>query len=182
MFLQTFADFPALASAVMAILCLSAWPLFQSRPAMLRTQLAALGCLVVHYVLVGAETAAIANLLGAVQLAACLIVGTRPRWQWIGYVLALLVVAASIATWQGMVSAFAAVGTVLVTVGRAQSSAQSMRILVLAGCPFWLVHDLLIASPIAIADTASLAIGLWFLVHPAAPATLQSSLPAEKRF
>jgi hypothetical protein len=30
--------------------------------------------------------------------------------------------------------------------------------------PFWLAHDLLIMSPIAIADATSLLVGLWILM------------------
>ena len=74
----------ALASAFLAILCLSVWPLFRSRQAMLLAQLAALGWLIIHYALVGAMSAAIVNLLGAIQIVVSLLAGTRPRWHGVG--------------------------------------------------------------------------------------------------
>jgi hypothetical protein len=72
-------------------------------------------------------------------------------------------VSASIFTWQGTLSALAAAGMGLVALGRLQQNAAAMRVMVLAGGPFWLLHDLIIASPVAIADAASLAAGLWHM-------------------
>lgn len=164
-------DHLASMSAFLAILYLGAWPLFRSRSAMLLMQLSALGWLTLHYALVGAVTAAGVNLLGAIQIAACLLVGNRPRWQWVGYALAILIVVMGIVTWQGIVSALAVIGMCLVALGRAQAGAQAMRVLVLAGAPFWLIHDLLIASPIAIADAISLIVGLWSLTRPTSDST-----------
>jgi hypothetical protein len=172
MSLETLVNPFALASATLAIVCLSAWPIFRSRQAMLLTQLAALGFLVLHYALVGAMTAAVVNLLGATQIVASLLVGNRSSWRWVSYALVILIVASTVVTWQGMISAYAAVGMLLVSIGRAQSGPQTMRLLVLAGTPFWLVHDLMIASPIAIADAACLLIGLWSLTRPDTRGTL----------
>ncbi|WP_374367249.1 YgjV family protein [Dongia sp.] len=167
MFFKFTAEHLASVSAFLAILYLGAWPLFRSRVAMLAMQLTALGWLTLHYALVGAMTAAGVNLLGAIQIAVCLLSGDRPRWQWIGYALAGLIVAVGIITWEGFISGLAVIGMAFVALGRAQAGAQAMRVLVLAGTPFWLIHDLLIASPIAIADAISLMVGLWSLIRPA---------------
>lgn len=143
--------------------CLAMWPLLRSLNAMLTVQLVALVGLGLHYALLGVWTAAAVNLIGVLQIAAAIVLGGRPQFRWLGYVLAGLVVAASIFTWQGVLSLLACIGMALVAIGRVQRDAMRMRVLVLAGGPFWLVHDVLIASPVAIADAASMAIGLWQL-------------------
>ncbi|MGH6884064.1 YgjV family protein [Hypericibacter sp.] len=150
---------------LLAMAGLIAWPAFQSRSTMLTIQFGALTLLVLHYALIGVVTAAVMNALGATQIAVCLFLGTRPRLQWIGYALAVVMVAASIATWQGLVSALATAGMVLVAVGRVQTNVNLFRVIVLAGGPFWLAHDLLIASPVAAADALSLVIGLGALAR-----------------
>lgn len=150
---------------LLAMGCLIAWPAFQTRSIMLTIQLGALILLVLHYALLGVTTAAAMNALGAIQIAVCLLFGKRPHLRWIGYALAVLMVAASFATWQGLVSALAVSGMVLVAVGRVQTNAGIMRMIVLAGGPFWLAHDLLIASPVAVADALSLVIGLGALAR-----------------
>lgn len=150
---------------LLAMAGLIAWPAFRSRSSMLTIQLGALTLLVLHYALIGVATAAAMNALGAVQIAVCLFLGTRPRLQWIGYALAVVMILASIATWQGLVSALAMVGMVLVAVGRVQTNVNLLRAIVLAGGPFWLAHDLLIESPVAAADALSLVIGLGALAR-----------------
>jgi hypothetical protein len=148
---------------VLATAGLAAWPLFQTRNSMLTVQLGALLMLVLHYTLLGVATAAAVNALGATQIVASLVFGTKPRLRWIGYALAGTMVAASIVTWQGFLSVLSGTGMVVVAIGRVQTSARAMRIVVLAGGPFWLAHDLLIASPVAVADALSLATGVGVL-------------------
>jgi hypothetical protein len=174
-------DYMALVSAVAAVVFWSVWPLCRSRRAMLLVQLAALVWLSIHYALVGAWTAATVNFLGLVQIAMCLLLGDRYRW--VGYALAVVMVASSFATWQGTVSILAALGMALVAIGRAQSRASTMRVIVLAGGPFWLAHDLLVHSPIAIADATSLILGVWVLLRqPAAAPAVTLPPPASPRF
>lgn len=178
----------ALGFALAGIACLVLWPLFRSRGAMLLVQLFGISALAAHYALAGLETAAAANGLGALQIAASLLLGTRPDLRWIGYLLAAVVVCAGAATWQGLPSLLAAAGTIFITIGRVQSNPRAMRLLVLCGGPFWLAHDLLIASPVAVADALSLAVGVAAVLRdrprrrsrpaplralPAAPATGQ---------
>ncbi len=69
-------------------------------------------------------------------------------------------VASSVFTWQGELSVLSASGMALAATGRMQQNARAMRAWVLAGVPFWLLHDILIASPVAIADATSLFIGV----------------------
>jgi hypothetical protein len=143
---------------------LALWPLFRTRCVMLSIQLGALAVLSLHYALLGVTTAAIVNALGTLQLIACLAFGTHPKLRVLGYGLAGLMLASSIVTWQGLISLLSTSGNVVIAFGRLQTKADRMRVLVLAGGPFWILHDLLIESPVVLADTLSLLVGLLALV------------------
>src|SRR5262245_47428297 len=155
---------PAGLCGIAATIGLAVWPLFRTRGVMLSLQLGALALLSLHYALMGVTTAAIVNALGTLQLIACLAFGTHPRLRVLGYGLAGLMVASSILTWQGFHSALSLSGNLVIAFGRLQTRAESVRLLVLLGMPFWLLHDLLIESPVVLADALSLIIGLVALV------------------
>jgi hypothetical protein len=155
---------PAGLCGILATAGLALWPLFRTRGVMLSIQLGALAVLSLHYALLGVTTAAIVNALGTLQLVACLAFGTHPRLRWLGYGLAGLMAVSSIVTWQGMISLLSTGGNVVIAFGRLQTKADRMRVLVLAGTPFWILHDLLIQSPVVLADTLSLLVGLVALV------------------
>jgi hypothetical protein len=178
---QTIMDVAAYACGLSGMACLAVWPLFRTQRTMLTLQLSAVAGLSLHYALQGIATAATVNALGAIQIAVSLLCGARPGLRWIGYALALAMVASSIVTWQGTLSMLSATGMALVAIGRMQQNAAAMRLIVVAGGPFWLAHDLMIASPVAVADAASLGVGLWqiFREHrPSRAAVL--SVPAQK--
>jgi hypothetical protein len=149
---------------ILATAGLALWPLFRTRAVMLSLQLGALALLSLHYALLGVTTAAVVNALGTLQLAACLAFGTHPRLRFLGYGLAGLMVVSSITTWQGLISLLSTSGNVVIAFGRVQTRADVMRMIVLAGTPFWLLHDLLIESPVVLADTLSLLVGLVALL------------------
>ena len=155
---------PAGLCGIVATAGLAVWPLFRTRPVMLSLQLGALALLSLHYALLGVTTAAVVNALGTLQLAACLAFGTHPKLRLLGYGLAGLMIASSIATWQGLISVLSTGGNVVIAMGRLQVRAEVMRGLVLAGTPFWLLHDILIESPVMLADALSLLIGCVALV------------------
>lgn len=155
---------PAGLCGIVATAGLAVWPLFRTRCVMLSLQLGALALLSLHYALLGVTTAAVVNALGTLQLVACLAFGTHPRLRWLGYGLAGLMVVSSIATWQGLISLLSTSGNVVIAFGRLQTRADLMRMIVLAGTPFWLLHDLLIESPVVLADTLSLLVGLVALL------------------
>lgn len=155
---------PAGLCGIVATAGLALWPLFRSRSMMLSLQLGALALLSLHYALLGVTTAAIVNALGTLQLVACLAFGMHPRLRFLGYGLAGLMVVSSIATWQGLISLLSTSGNVVIAFGRLQTKADIMRLIVLAGTPFWLLHDLLIESPVMLADALSLLVGVVALV------------------
>jgi len=155
---------PAGLCGILATAGLALWPLFRTRAVMLSLQLGALALLSLHYAMLGVTTAAVVNALGTLQLVACLAFGTHPRLRWLGFGLAGLMVVSSIATWQGLISLLSTSGNVVIAFGRVQTRADVMRMIVLAGTPFWLLHDLLIESPVVLADTLSLLVGLVALL------------------
>ena len=164
--MQTVVEQPiAAAWGVFGMLCLIFWPLFKTRTAMLLVQLGIGIGLGVHYGLLGAWTGALMNALCAVQVAAAIPIERRPELRWIYHAIVPAIAAASVVTWAGWPSAFAALGMVFLTLGRMQSNLLWLRALLLAAVPFWLVHDVLVGSlPAVIADTASFGIGaamLW---------------------
>jgi hypothetical protein len=72
-------------------------------------------------------------------------------------------------TWDGPPSGLAAIGQTLIALGRLQRGPSDMRVLVLSGVPFWVAHDVMVASPLVIADLLTLGIGAVALLRQAAP-------------
>lgn len=161
----TVTEISAWGFGIFGMICLAVWPLLRTPASMLSVQLGAVAGLSLHYALSGVTTAAVVNALGALQIGFALLWGGRPGMGWVGYALACAMVASAIVTWQGMISILAATGMALVAIGRLQRDARSMRRIVLAGGPFWLLHDVLVASPVAIADALSLAAGLGHMAR-----------------
>lgn len=160
----SFIDNPmAVASFVAGAVCYVGWPFCRSHRWMMMVQ-AGIGIgFGLHYALMGATTAAAANALSAAQIIATLLFGASPRARWIPYVLFPATVAACLFTWDGPHSLLATIGTLLIGFGRLQMNANRMRILVASGVPLWLLHDLIIMSPIAIFDAISFVTGMYGL-------------------
>jgi Bacterial inner membrane protein len=165
MFPDTVTDLIAWGFGLLGMTCLAIWPLFRTQAAMLSIQLGVVGGLSLHYALLGFATAAVVNALGVLQIVLTLLSAHRPNLRWTGYAVAIAMVATGVFTWQGVLSFLSATGMALVAIGRMQRNAGTMRAVVLAGGPFWLLHDILIASPVAIADAVSLVVGLAQLAH-----------------
>lgn len=145
--------------------CVVTWPLFSSRWGMLLAQLVLATSFGLHYAIEGATTAAVLNSLSALQVAAALTFGTSPRLWWVGYALIPATVVGGLVTWSGAPSLLAMIGTLLISVGRVQIDPRALQVLVLAGAPFWLAHDMIVGSPLVIADVLGLGVGLITLVR-----------------
>jgi surface antigen len=157
------ADNAATICACFGMAGLIVWPVFRARSAMLLTQLAGLIGVSVHYALIGLMTAALVSALGAVQITAALLSNDRRSLSRTGYVVAAMMACTSVVTWRGIASALSGSGMLLITAGRARVNGNSMRLLVLAGEPFWLAHDLMVGSPVAVADALCLILGIGTL-------------------
>lgn len=158
---ETFGTPAALVAAGLGAICYVTWPLCRTRFGMLAVQLGTGIGFGVHYALMGATTAAIANFLGSMQVGSSMLLPNSRELRWVSYLPVAVMVLVCIVTWNGAPSLFATIGTVLIALGRSRSDAHAMRILVTAGSPFWLVHDLMMHSPIAVVDFASLIMGLY---------------------
>lgn len=151
----------ATAAGLIAFVCLSVWPLFRSRSSILLVQLGASVAFATHYGLLGFMAPAAVNVLGSGQTVAALFAPNSPALNRIGYILVGLMAAAGIYFWIGPVSALCIIAMGLIAVGRMQKNQIALRSLILAGGAFWLAHDYLVGSYIALgADVTSLTIGL----------------------
>lgn len=151
----------ATAAGVVAFVCLSIWPLFRSRSSILLVQLCASVGFATHYALLGLMAPSVVNILGSGQTIAALFAPNSPVLNRIGYALVALMIAAGMYFWTGPVSALCVMAMGLIAVGRMQKNQIALRSLILAGGGFWIAHDYLVASHIALgADVTSLTIGL----------------------
>lgn len=160
-----FANPAATGVGLVAFVCLSIWPLFQNRRSILLIQLVASVAFATHYGLLGLMAPAAVNILGSGQTVAALYAPNNPALNRIGYLLVALMVATVICFWTGPVSALCVAAMGLIAIGRMQGNEVALRCLILGGGGFWLVHDFIVGSHIALAaDITSLTIGLVSLV------------------
>ena len=165
-------DVIASGAALFGAACLVSWPFFKRRRTMLLIQIGIGAGFGVHYALLGASTAAVANLLSALQIAASLQVSATSRW--INYLLIPSMVLTCALTYAGLSSLCAMLGTVLLAVGRMQVIERKLRMWVMLGTIPWLLHDLLVASPIAVIDAISIVTGGYGYWKSSTPASKTS--------
>lgn len=162
-------DLLSLACAAIGALCLAAWPIMHGRKSILLAQLAVATSFAAHYALEGMPTAATLNLLGAVHVSIALLLGHLPRFRWIGWIMIPAILVVCLLTWTGWTSALSTAGTLVIAFGRIQIQPRRLMILVLAGTPFWLAHDVLVGSPLAFVDLFSLVVGITVLYRESRP-------------
>jgi hypothetical protein len=156
---------PANLAGAFAVCCSCTWPLLRQRRAILGVQVVGSGLFALHYLLLGAPTAAAMCAAGVVQgLAAALVSGRALR---LGLFAAALAGAAALtlATWAGLPSLLAQCGQLGSAAGRLQRDLQRLRLCFLGSLVFWVSHNLLMGSVWGLAaDTLSLTAliaGLW---------------------
>jgi inner membrane protein len=163
-------DHGALASlaALVGLAGRAAWPLFSSRVGVLRVQLFIGLAFAAHYSLIGIATAAIVNVVGSLQVAIVLLPLGARRARHISCGLIAAMTGASVVTWEGPASLFAAVGQMLMVVARMQIDVRAIFELLFIGQLLWCVHDIVVGSPMAIAaDAVGLLVGAWMLARKA---------------
>lgn len=172
---------PACVAGVLALICLTVWPLFRTRRSILIVQLGAGVCFMAHYAFLGLLSPSLVNLLGSVQTLAALYSVRHARLNQIGYGLIPLMAMVGVICWTGPVSGLSVIAMVLIAFGRMQTNEWALRLLILAGGVFWIAHDFLVQSWIALtADILSLTTGLAMLVifaHSTRSASLARTLP-----
>lgn len=162
--LPTPLDAATLAGAL-AVMINGSWPLVRSRRRVLALQAAASLLFGLHFLLLGATTAAAMCTIGVAQGAgAALVTGRTGRFGVVGATLAggLAVTAA---TWSGLPSLCVQCAQLMSAAGRLQRSTQALRWCFLAATGFWVAHNLQVGSRWGLTSDAlavsMLAIGLW---------------------
>ncbi len=166
---------PAFAVGAFAVTVGAIWPLLGSRQRMLGVQVLSSCSFALHFILLGAFTAAAMCLAGALQgVAATMISNRRARG---GVFAGTIVVSLAItaATWSGLPSMLAQTGQLMSAFGRLQRSQQVIRLVFLGSEVFWVSHNLLVASSWGLVSDAMavtmLLIGLgrgWLRRRPSA--------------
>lgn len=142
------------------------WPLFRGRLGMLLAQFATNLCFALHYALLGAETGSVMNLLAAAQVAAAIPLGTRPGFRLVYLAVLPFIAAGVVLTWNGVPSAFAALGFAFVSLARYQTDVRLFRLVMAVAIPFWFGHNLAVASvPGMVADVVGMTLNLAMLLH-----------------
>jgi hypothetical protein len=140
-----YAKLPAIFGFV-AVAMVLVWPLFSTRRTVLSIQCLGSTAFSAHFLLMGAETAAITSLIALVQVLGSTIVRSHSLLWLIYGVSSTLLVLATIATWDGLPSILAAIGSLLATVARLQQSTARMKAGFLISAPFWVTHNFLVNS------------------------------------
>lgn len=156
---------PANVVGLVAVSSSITWPLLRRRKAILIVQVAGSLLFGLHYLLLGASTAAAMCVMGALQGVA--LVTLIHRRQRIGVVGATMAIAALVTalTWNGLPSLLSQGGQAMSAIGRLQLDTQRLRLWFLVSVLFWCSHNLIVGSVFGLAsDTLSLTsllLGLW---------------------
>ncbi len=121
----------------------------------------------VHFMLLENFSAASLMLIAALRYGYCIF--ARKSWVMIAFM--LLSIGAVVFTWQSWVSFIALSATLLQTYASFQGKDFTLRILMIVGTIGWIVHNILVFSPLAVLmETVFLIsnlVGLWrFYAHP----------------
>lgn len=156
---------PANLAGLVALGSSVTWPLLRRRKAILIVQVAGSLLFGLHYLLLGAATAAAMCVMGALQgIALVTLVERRHR---IGVVGATMAIGALVTTltWSGLPSLLSQAGQAMSAIGRLQLDTQRLRMWFLISVVFWCSHNLMVGSVFGLAsDTLSLTsllLGLW---------------------
>jgi hypothetical protein len=156
---------PATVAGAFAVTLSGIWPLLATRRRILGMQVLSSCVWGLHFLLLGAHTAAAMCVAGALQGVAATML--RSRWARDGVIGATVVVslAITVATWSGIPSILAQSGQLASAVGRLQRGTQTIRLIFLGSEVFWVSHNVLVGSSWGLMSDAMavsmLAVGLW---------------------
>jgi Bacterial inner membrane protein len=156
---------PATVAGAFGVLANCLWPLQRERRVVLALQCVGAMMFGLHYLLLGAPTAAALCIGSIVQGVSAATIGNRRLRLSIFGATILAGLGMTVATFAGVTSALAQTGSLLTATGRLQRGVQSIRWCFLAGEVFWTTHNILVGSTWGLtSDTLSvtmLLIGLW---------------------
>ncbi len=141
------------------------WPQLRHRKAILAVQVAGSLLFGLHYLLLGASTAAAMCVMGALQgIALVVLIERRHRVAVVGATLAIGTVVSAL-TWNGLPSLLSQSGQAMSAFGRLQLDTQKLRLWFLASTFFWCTHNLMVGSVFGLCSDmlalTSLLLGLW---------------------
>lgn len=155
----------ALLTGGIAFLTLVSSPLMRSRNSILVLQLCATIFFALHYACIGVMAACAVNMICTIQTVAAILAPESRKLNAIGWALIPVILATAIVFWVGPVSILSSLATIALAVGRMQTDEYKLRILIIVGGAFWIAHDYLVESWIALsADILTLTMGVGMLV------------------
>jgi hypothetical protein len=156
---------PATFAGALGVLANCVWPLQRERRVILTLQCVGAAMFGLHYLFLGAPTAA-ALCVGAVIQTVAAATMTNRRAQ-LAIVAATLLggLTVTVTAFAGLPSVLAQTGSLVTAYGRLQRGAQSIRWCFLIAEAFWTTHNVIVGSPWGLtSDTLSVAmlvVGLW---------------------
>lgn len=148
----------AAALGCIALLCVVSWPFFADYRTVVKIQSAGAAAFALYFLMLGSPTAAIACIISCSQLV--ISASVRDRYIVVSLYGASIILLGFLAvvTWHGPPSALALTGSIFGSMARLQTSTSKMKVLFLAGAPFWLAHNLIVGAVFALGtDLVSIA-------------------------
>ena len=156
---------PATLAGALAVLANCTWPLQRNRRVILALQCAGATLFGLHYLMLGAPTAAAMCAAGVAQGASAALISSRRIRIGIFATTILAGFAVTVTTFSGITSVLAQTGALLSASGRLQREAQAIRWCFLVSEVFWVSHNLMVGSQWGLTSDAlsvtMLVFGLW---------------------
>jgi hypothetical protein len=156
---------PANYAGALGVLANCVWPLQRERRLILALQCAGALMFGLHYLLLGAPTAAAMCVGSVIQGTSVALIGNRRLQLSIVGAAVATGLAVTVATFAGITSVLAQTGSLLTATGRLQRNVQSIRWCFLAAEAFWTSHNLIVGSSWGLTSDSMavtmLVIGLW---------------------
>jgi hypothetical protein len=163
-----------------AFATLVASPLMPDRRMVLVLQLAAGLSFASHYAALGVLAACAVNVVGSVQTVLAILAPSSRLIRRLGWALVPVLILTAALFWQGPVTILASLAMISIAIGRMQMNELHLRLLVLLGGAFWIGHDLLVQSWIALsADIVCAACGIFVLARRFLPERGVGAIPVE---
>jgi len=142
------------------------WPLCKVRKHILLGQILACSFMMLHFVLLNAETGAAIMLVAGIQAALAIPLEKNAKFKNIYIISMLLVPLISWYTWHGFPSIFSSTALLLFCLGNLQTNLINMRVLLLLCIVAWVGHNALIGSiPGLMSNFIALSTSLYALYN-----------------
>lgn len=132
------------------IACVIAWPFLRCLRQAVAVQSVGATAFALYFASLGASTAAVVCGMSLAQLLIILMVRNRRLRLVFSGASVIGLTLLTILTWSGLPSLLAASGSIVNMIARNQQSSMRMKATFLIGAPFWLVHNIIVAAPLAL--------------------------------